>query len=93
MTENALKCKYNGGGLPIGYKIDSEQRYQIDPLISPAVLESFKKYDKGATIADLVQWLNDKEIKTNCGKKMSTDSAKHMLKTLDILMNTITAKQ
>ena len=25
LTENALKCKYNGGTLPIGYVIDSEQ--------------------------------------------------------------------
>ena len=80
MTENALKCKYNGGGLPVGYKIDSEQRYQINPLTSPAVLETFKKYDKGATIADLVRWLNDKQIKTNRGKKMSIDSLKRMLK-------------
>ena len=24
LTENALKCKYNGGTLPIGYNVDSE---------------------------------------------------------------------
>lgn len=32
LTENALKCKYNGGTLPIGYMIDSGQYFQIDPL-------------------------------------------------------------
>lgn len=32
LTENALKCKYNGGTLPIGYTIDNNQFYQIDPL-------------------------------------------------------------
>ena len=42
MTENALKCKYNGGTLPIGYTIDSEQYFQIDPLTAPFVLEAFK---------------------------------------------------
>ncbi|MDD4546403.1 MAG: recombinase family protein, partial [Oscillospiraceae bacterium] len=31
LTENALKCKYNGGGLPVGYAIDSEQYFQLDP--------------------------------------------------------------
>lgn len=31
LTENALKCKYNGGTLPIGYVIDSAQYFQIDP--------------------------------------------------------------
>lgn len=34
-TENALKCKYNGGTLPIGYFIDEEQHFQIDPLTAP----------------------------------------------------------
>jgi len=47
MTENALKCKYNGGGLPIGYVIDEEQHYQVDPLTAPFVLEAFKRYAAG----------------------------------------------
>ena len=35
MTENALKSKYNGGTLPIGYQIDSDQCFQLDPLHDP----------------------------------------------------------
>lgn len=42
MTENALKCKYNGGALPIGYVIDKEQHFQIDPLTAPLVAECFQ---------------------------------------------------
>lgn len=42
MTDNALKCKYNGGILPIGYAIDSEQHFQLNPLTAPFVLETFK---------------------------------------------------
>ena len=45
LTENALKCKYNGGTLPIGYIIDSEQYFQIDPLTAPAELDAFKHYE------------------------------------------------
>ena len=30
MTDNALKCKYNGGGVLVGYAIDAEQHFQID---------------------------------------------------------------
>lgn len=45
-TENALKCKFNGGTLPIGYIIDEEQHFQIDPLTAPFVLDMFKKYDR-----------------------------------------------
>lgn len=52
MTENALKSKYNGGTLPIGYQIDSDQYFQLDPLTAPFVREAFQRYDEGATIPD-----------------------------------------
>lgn len=29
LTENAFKCKYNGGGIPVGYVIDEEQYFQF----------------------------------------------------------------
>lgn len=80
LTENALKCKYNGGGLPVGYTVDSEQNFQLDPLTAPAVLDAFKRYDKGATIVMLVRWLNERNIKTNRGKEMGIDSVKRLLK-------------
>lgn len=32
MTDNALKCKFNGGTIPYGYCIDAQQHYQIDPV-------------------------------------------------------------
>ena len=31
LTENALKCKFNGGTVPLGYTVDTNQYYQIDP--------------------------------------------------------------
>lgn len=62
LTDNALKCKYNGGGLPVGYTIDSEQYFQLDPLTAPVVLEAFKMYDKGATLTDISRHMNDKGI-------------------------------
>ena len=40
MTDNALKCKFNGGTMPIGYVIDAEQHFRIDPLTAPFVLEA-----------------------------------------------------
>ena len=41
---------YNGGTLPLGYTIDSEQRFQIDPLTAPFVLEAYKRYADGSTM-------------------------------------------
>ena len=79
MTENALKCKYNGGTLPIGYTIGSEQYFQIDPLTAPFVLEAFKQYDEGATMTQIRDWLNDKGIKNTRGQEMTYNSVQHML--------------
>lgn len=52
-TENALKCKYNGGTPTFGYIIDSEHHYQIDPRTAPMVLEMFTRYDNGATMKEI----------------------------------------
>lgn len=50
MTENVLKGKYNGSTVPIGYVIDSDRHFQIDPLKAPFVVEAFKRYAEGATM-------------------------------------------
>ena len=41
--ENALKAKFNGGPVPLGYRIDSEHHYQIDPTTAPVVQEAFQR--------------------------------------------------
>ena len=50
-TENALKCKYNGGTPTFGYVIDKDMQYQLDPRTAPVVLEIFTRYDQGATLS------------------------------------------
>ena len=80
MTENALKCKYNGGNLALGYAIDSQQRYQLDPLTAPVVLDVFKLYAEGKTIKQIVEWLDEKSFKSRHGKAIRLDSVKAMLK-------------
>lgn len=79
LTENALKCKYNGGVLPIGYTIDSEQYFQIDPLTAPTVLQAFTAYAEGATMQEVTDLLNIKGIRTNMGGKVSINSVTRML--------------
>ena len=65
LTENALKCKYNGGNVPLGYYIDDELRYQIDTTTSPFIYEVFKRYNDGSKLKEIVDWLNDSGIRTN----------------------------
>ena len=54
MTENVLKGKYNGGTIPIGYTVDEEKFFQIDPLKAPFVVEAFQRYNDGATMKELI---------------------------------------
>ena len=80
MTDNALKCKFNGGTKPVGYVIDEEQHFQLDPLTAPFVLEAFKRYDEGATMTEIRDWLNDQGVKNTRGQPMSYNSVEHLLK-------------
>lgn len=80
MTENALKCKFNGGGQTIGYVIDEEQYFQIDPLTAPLVLEAFKMYDKGATMTEIRDWMNDQGFHNSRGKPIGFNGVENILK-------------
>ena len=80
MTENALKCKFNGGAMPIGYIIDDDRHFQPDPLTAPFVLEAFKKYTEGYTITEICDWLNDKGVKNQRGLPLTFNSVQHILK-------------
>ena len=79
-TENALKCKFNGGNKPIGYIIDKDQHFQIDPLTAPHVLEIFKRYADGAMMKDLVAYLIQHSVKNNFGEDPTLNSVQRMLK-------------
>lgn len=78
--ENALKAKYNGGGMPIGYVRNLEQRYEIDPIAAPVVLEAFKKYSKGELIKDIRDWMNAQGIRTKYGNPLNINAVTRMLK-------------
>lgn len=80
MTENALKCKYNGGSIPMGYVIDGDQHFQIDPAAAPIVLEIFTLYSKGTSMQTLVNMLNEYGIKSSRGGKITLNIVNHILK-------------
>ena len=79
-TENALKGKCTGGTGTIGYKIDEEKFYHLDPLTSPLVLEAFQRYDNGDKMVKIVNFLNDKGVRNMQGGKMTHSSVNTMLK-------------
>ena len=79
MMENALKCKYNGGTLPIGYKVDKEQNYLIDEVTAPAVVLAFKSYAEGMSMQHIANLLNYQGIRTHRKTRLDVDSVARML--------------
>ena len=59
--------------------IDSDQHFQPDPLTAPFVLDIFKRYDEGATMTEIRDWLNEHELKNTRGQKITFNSVQHIL--------------
>ena len=80
LTENALKCKYNGGTIPFGYYVDENQYFQIDPVTASLVREIYQRYAEGETIRSIQQSMNERGVTTQQGKPFSPNSFSVMLK-------------
>lgn len=80
LKENALKAKFNGGPVPLGYRIDENQHYQIDPTMAPVVQEAFRRYADGEGMKALCEELNRRGIRTGRGKPFTKCSFQNMLK-------------
>ena len=78
--ENAKKCKYAGGRVPLGYKLDSEHRFIIDPDTAPTVRRIFAMYSEGQTIAEVIAQLNEEGLHTNMGLPFTKNSLRSLLK-------------
>ncbi len=78
--ENALKGRNNGGGIPLGYVLGSNQRLEVDPLTAPLVVEIFTRYAEGETVREIVQSLNERGLKTRRNKPFSMNSFNRILK-------------
>lgn len=79
LTENALKCKYNGGTLPLGYVISDDQTYHIDPVTAPVVMYLFEQYANGTTMKQLVDHLKNIGVKNFFGNDFTINSVKNTL--------------
>lgn len=71
MRESALKCQFNGSGLSLGYTVDKEHKFHIDPDGATVVRLIFNKYDSGEKIADILRYIQAQGIKTARGKEFT----------------------
>lgn len=78
--ENAKKCKYAGGRVPLGYKLAEDKTFVIDPDTAPLVSRIYKLYAEGWTITEIINQLNAEGLHTSEGKPFTKNSLRTVLK-------------
>jgi DNA invertase Pin-like site-specific DNA recombinase len=68
MTENALKCKFNGGSPTYGYFIDEHKHFQPDPVKALVVADIFRRYSGGESLKSILSSLQGQGLQTGHGK-------------------------
>lgn len=79
MGINASKFLFNGGSVPLGFRIDKDKHYQLDEINAPVVRKIFVKYVGGSTMAEITRYLNANQIKTSYGNDFSKNSLRNIL--------------
>ncbi len=80
MYLNASKCKYNGGIKTMGYVIDENKDYQVDPVTAPLIREIFERFANGENANEIAKDFNRRGIKTTQGKEFGKNSLQHILR-------------
>ena len=92
MGLNADKCYYNGGTVPLGFKLEEAERisrknnkpmikyrYVIDEEKAPIIRKVFEMYNERYLMADIQRYLNNKQIKTAFGNEFNKNSIRGIL--------------
>lgn len=80
MNINAEKCLSNGSNPGLGYTVDKERQFQIDPEGAAIVRQIFEMYASGKTVTEINKHLNDKQIKTSLGNAFNKNSLHRLLR-------------
>ena len=76
---SAAKCKYFGGVIPLGYKVNSEKSFVLDKEIAPVVRTVFEMFVAGSNYAELIRYLNGRGVKTTKGGEFNKNSFQRIL--------------
>ena len=78
--ENALKCRSNGGVLPLGYCVSKDHTFEIVPEKAAIVREIFTRYDNGEALQTIANSLNKQGLRTQKGKEFRVSSLGKILR-------------
>lgn len=74
MRENALQCRYTGGYVPLGYRVDDTGHFRINEEEAEVVRRIFSGTIQGMSYRELQQEFNEKGIRTWTGKLFGKNS-------------------
>lgn len=80
MDINAEKCLSNGSNPGLGYTVDKDPKFHINPETAPVVREIFEQYASGKTVTEIITDLNARQIKTSLGKAFNKNSLHRLLR-------------
>ncbi len=76
---SAAKCKYFGGVIPLGYKVNAEKSFILDEELAPIVKTVFEMFVAGSNYAELIRYLNGRGVKTTKGGEFNKNSFQRIL--------------
>ncbi len=79
---NARKAMHNGGKPPLGYRVNSEQTYEIEPNEAEIVKFVYKSVINGMSYTDIVKELKKLGMCKNNGKHIAPNSIYDILKNI-----------
>ena len=79
MRYNAKNALYNGHKI-LGYKVDENKKYIIDPDKASVVQRIYEDYASGKPLVEIAKSLNEQGIKTSRGKNFTVNSLNKTLK-------------
>ena len=77
--ENAIEGKFIGGSVPLGYQLDKDKRFIVDPETAPLVREIFERYVSGEGVINICNDLNERGHLTGRGNKFNRSSLHRIL--------------
>ena len=79
LTESALKCQSTGPGCPLGFKVDKDKHFQIDPESAQTVQTIFDMFIKGESNTAICEQLNARGLRTKQGNPFNKNSINRII--------------
>lgn len=79
MDYNAERFLCTGGNIALGYKVDEDKNFQIDPDTAPTVQLAFEMYADGKSVTEITRQFNLEGRKTSRGVAFNKNSLRAML--------------